>query len=98
MPSDPNSIDQEKMFLSGFIANWSLRLPLPKLRNLSQPHTVRFHLIRGRILLSLGQHDRAISHFRSALRLDWRDEQAASWLYKARCAVRHTGKTTGSLT
>jgi tetratricopeptide (TPR) repeat protein len=97
MPSDQNSINQQKMSLSGLISNWSLWLPQPKPRSASHSHTVRFHLIRGRILLGLGQYERAISDFRSALRLDWRHEQAAAWLYKARCAVQHADKT-GPLT
>jgi len=55
--------------------------------------TVRFHFIRGRILLGFGQYEQAVRDFRSALRLDWRHEPAAFWLNKARCAIRHTGKT-----
>ncbi|MBA1158664.1 tetratricopeptide repeat protein [Microvirga sp. Marseille-Q2068] len=59
----------------------------------SSPHTVRFHLIRGRVLLSLGQYDQAIDDFRSALRLDWRHEQAAYWLNKATRAIPHADGT-----
>jgi len=60
---------------------------------LARPHTTRFHLIRGRIFLSLGQYDQAIDDFRSALRLDWRHERAAFWLNKATRSIPQAGGT-----
>lgn len=96
MLNDQNSIGRQKMPLSGFIAFWSLVLSLLKLRN-TPPHTVGFHLIRGRILLSLGLYEQAISDFRCALRLNWRDDEAAFWLNEAKRAIPQTGET-GSLT
>ncbi|MBZ6077430.1 tetratricopeptide repeat protein [Microvirga puerhi] len=41
---------------------------------------IRFHLQRGRIMYRLGRYDDAISDFRSALRLDWRLEEAITWI------------------
>lgn len=72
-------------------------MSLPGLIAASHSRSVRFHIIRGRILLGLGQYDQAASDFRSALLLDWRDEQAAFWLGKAKRAMRHADGT-GSLT
>ncbi|WP_445505248.1 hypothetical protein [Microvirga sp. G4-2] len=96
MLNNQNSIGRQKMPLSGFIAFWSLVLSLLKLRN-TPPHTVSFHLIRGRILLSLGLYEQAISDFRSALRLNWRHDEAAFWLNEAKRAIPHADGT-GSLT
>lgn len=92
MPKDRDCIELPRMPLSAHITRWGLRLSLRKLKNAS-PHTVRFHLIRGRIFLSVGQYDQAIDDFRSVLRLDWRHEQAAFWLNKATRAIPHTGET-----
>lgn len=92
MPREQNSIDWQKLPSPGFIAYCSLGLSLLKLRN-TPPHTVRFHIIRGRIRLSLGQYEQAISDFRSALRLDWRHDEAVYWLEKARAALPRTSET-----
>jgi len=92
MPSEQNSIDWQKMPSPGLIAYCSLGLSLLRLRN-TPPHTVRFHIIRGRIRLSLGQYEQAISDFRSALRLDWRHDEAAYWLEKARNALLRANGT-----
>lgn len=96
MPCEQNSIDWQKMPSPGFIAYCSLGLSLLRLRN-TPPHTVRFHIIRGRIRFRLGQYEQAISDFRSALRLDWRHGEAADWLEKARTALLRTSGT-GALT
>ncbi|PVE23014.1 hypothetical protein DC522_18140 [Microvirga sp. KLBC 81] len=96
MSNEQNSMSRPKMPFSGFIAYWRLVLSLLKLRN-TPPHTVRFHLIRGRILLSLGLYEQAISDFRSALRLNWRHDEAAFWLNEARRALPRAGET-GSFT
>ncbi|MCB8822464.1 tetratricopeptide repeat protein [Microvirga rosea] len=41
---------------------------------------IQLHLKRGRILYHLGLLDAAINDFRCALRLNWRHEEAASWI------------------
>jgi lipopolysaccharide biosynthesis regulator YciM len=92
MPKDLKCIGLPRMPFSALITCWGLRLSLRKLQQAS-PHTVRFHLIRGRIFLSLGQYDQAIEDFRSVLRLDWRHEQAVFWLNKATRAIPHAGET-----
>ncbi len=96
MPDARNSIDAPKWPLSGFVPFWSRRFSLPGFVKASQPHSVRFHLIRGRILLSLGRYEQAVDDFRCALRLDWRHEQAALWLTKAKRAIPQRSET-GSL-
>jgi hypothetical protein len=93
MPNDQNSSELPKRLLPGFVPYWSRRFSLPKFVKTGHPHSARFHIIRGRILLGLGQYDQAIDDFRSALLLDWRDEQAAFWLGKAKCALQHSGET-----
>jgi len=70
---------------------------MPRFISGSVSRSVRFHLIRGRILLGLRQYDKAISDFKCALRLNWRHEQAALWLNKASRAIPRSGET-GSLT
>lgn len=93
MPSNQNSIDPSKRLLPGFIPYWSRQFSFPNFINTSRPRSVRFHLIRGRILLGLGRYDQAISDFRSALLLDWRNEPAALWLSRAKRATQHTSET-----
>jgi tetratricopeptide (TPR) repeat protein len=88
MPDDLNSVDLSKRLLPGFIPYWSRRFSLPRFITKSRTHSARFHLIRGRILVSLGRYDQAIDDFRSALRLDWRYEQAALWLAKVNAPCR----------
>ncbi|MXQ12827.1 tetratricopeptide repeat protein [Microvirga makkahensis] len=88
MPDNQNSIDLSRRLLPGFIPYWRHRLCLSGLTAAGRPHSARFHLIRGRILLSIGQYDQAASDFRHALRLDWRDEQAILWLNKAKRAMQ----------
>jgi hypothetical protein len=92
MPKDRDCTGLPRMPFSALITCWGFGLFLQKLKHIS-PHTVRFHLIRGRIFLGLGQYDQAIDDFRSALRLDWRHEQAAFWLNKATRAIPHAGGT-----
>lgn len=92
MPQDRNCIGLPRMSFSALIKCWGLGLSLRRLKHAS-PHTVRFHLIRGRVFLSLGQYDQAIEDFRIALRMDWRHEQAAFWLNKATRAIPHPGGT-----
>lgn len=93
MLSKRDKIHQEKMPLSGLAVHWICRFFLPRFINTNPRDTVRFHLIRGRILFGLGHYEQAVSDFRSALQLDWRHEQAAFWLNKARVAIRHTEET-----
>ncbi|MEE1611938.1 tetratricopeptide repeat protein [Microvirga sp. CF3016] len=88
MPDDQNSIDLSKRPLAGFIPYWSRKFSLPRFITKSRTHSARFHLIRGRILLGLGRYDQAVDDFRSALRLDWRYEQAAHWLAKVNAPCR----------
>jgi len=89
-------MDPTKWPLSGFVPYWSRRFSFPRFIRTSQTHSVRFHLIRGRILLSIGRYEQAVDDFRCALRLDWRHEQAALWLTKAKRAIPQ-GSGTGSL-
>jgi len=96
IPDKQNSVARQKPSLSDSLANWILRFSLSSSGDSCPTHTVRFHLIRGRILLGLGQYDHAISDFRNALMLDWRHEEAAFWLSKARYALQHSGES-GSL-
>jgi len=96
MRNDQNSIHWSGKPSPGLIAYCSIGVSLLRLRS-TPPHTVRFYLIRGRLRLSLGQYEQAVSDFRHALRLDWRHDEAASWLDKARRAALGTG-AVGSLT
>ena len=91
MTNDQTGIDRKTASLSSLITYCIVSLSLRKLKKIP-PHTVRFHLIRGRILFSLGQYDQAISDFRSVLRLDWRHHEAALWLNKAMLARPHTAE------
>ncbi len=97
MLNERDSVTQRKMSLSGFVRYWSCRGIPPKFIYPNSPHSARFHLIRGRILLRLGRHEQAVSDFRTALRLNWRHEQAARWLNKAEHLILCTDET-GSLT
>lgn len=85
---DQNSGDLSTRPLPGFIPCWSRRFSLPRFITKSRTHSARFHLIRGRILLGLGRYDQAVDDFRSALRLDWRYEQAALWLARVNAPCR----------
>ncbi|WP_114944645.1 tetratricopeptide repeat protein [Microvirga calopogonii] len=92
MPKDRDCIGLSRLPLAALFTRWSLGLSLQKLKHTS-PHTVRFYLIRGRILFSVGRHDQAIDDFRNALRLNWRHEKAAFWLNKATRTIPQTGGT-----
>jgi Flp pilus assembly protein TadD len=48
-----------------------------------QLYTSRYYVNKGIVLHWLGQRDKAISSFRTALSLDWRHETAALWLSRA---------------
>jgi tetratricopeptide (TPR) repeat protein len=60
----------------------------PKHGDDPSPRTPFFYLLRGRILYSFSQYDSAVRDFRTALRMNWRYEQAASWLEKAERATK----------
>jgi tetratricopeptide (TPR) repeat protein len=47
-------------------------------------YSFQYHLKRGILRYYLGEYDKAISDFGTALRLNWRHEKAASWINKAR--------------
>lgn len=96
MSKDQNSIGRLKMPFPGLPARWKLGLSLLKLK-VTPPHTVRFYLVRGRIMLSLGQNEQAARDFQTALRLDWRNVQASYWLNKAKYSNPQT-REVGSFT
>ncbi len=87
MPNAHKRISQYKRLISELILRWVLKSIMTKPRDNNS--LVRYYIVRGRILLYLGQYDQAVSDFRAALQLDWRHEQAASWLDKARRAGQH---------
>jgi tetratricopeptide (TPR) repeat protein len=60
-------------------------------------YRVQLHLNRGRILYHLGQFDAALDDFRAALRLDWRNEKAMSWIDCAGRAEDKSGLTSTTL-
>ncbi|WP_210496700.1 hypothetical protein [Microvirga antarctica] len=47
------------------------------------PDLVSFHVDRGIGLYLRGQSHAALADFRTALRLNWRDERAAAWIARA---------------
>lgn len=92
MANSHTSIGRQRVPSPGLIAYCSVGFSLLKLRN-APPHSVRFHIIRGRIRFCLGQYEQAITDFRRALRLDWRHGEAAYWLDRARNAISLTSET-----
>ncbi|WP_262297402.1 tetratricopeptide repeat protein [Microvirga sesbaniae] len=97
MSCHQSSVHRPKGLLPSLAPDWTQGLFHPKTMTASRPHSARFHVIRGRILLGLGQYDRAIKDFRRAIRLDWRYERAVFWLDKASRTIPSAGET-GSLT
>ncbi len=53
-----------------------------------ESHTRLFYLLRGRVFYTFSQYEKAARDFRTALRMDWRHEEAAVWLDKAERAAR----------
>lgn len=64
---------------------------------MSRYYRVQLHLNRGYILYHLGQFDAALDDFRAALRLDWRNEKAMSWIACAGRAEDKSGLTSATL-
>lgn len=57
----------------------------------------RLCMFRGRVFYTLGRTDEAIREFRAALRLNWRDAEAAAWICKLeQTAQRPSGRPLSS--
>ena len=59
----------------------------------ASPDLFPFYLERGIALYQLGHFHKAVTDFRMALRLNWRDEEAAAWIARAENASHRDNNT-----
>ncbi|MDF2812065.1 MAG: hypothetical protein K0S56_3096 [Microvirga sp.] len=74
--------------LSRFFPGWSADGAIFGVQPMiaASPDLFPFYLERGIAFFELGHYHKALADFRTALRLNWRDEEAAIWIDRAEAA------------
>ncbi len=71
-----------------FVDKAEKRVPFTGQDLLASSDLFPFFMERGIALYHLGHYHKALADFRAALQLNWRDEDAASWIARAEQATR----------